>query len=68
MISFWRLSVENVVLVVVVPPVGERGKAGGGGGSEYLKTAQIFNQHALIKIWDLKYYPILKSLTFLDNS
>ena len=22
----------------------------GGGGSEYLKTAQIFNQHALIKI------------------
>ena len=60
------LSVENVVLVVVVPLVAERGK--GEGGSEYLKTAQIFNQHALIQIWDLKYYPILNSLTFLDNS
>ena len=53
---------ENVVLVVVVPLVGERGK-GAGGGSDYLKTAQIFNQHALIKIWDLKYYPILNSMT-----
>ena len=61
------LSVENVVLVVVVPLVGERGK-GGGGGSEYLKTSKIFNQHALIKILDLKYYPILNSLTFLDYS
>ena len=59
---------ENVVLVVVVPLVGEWGKGEGAGGSEYLKTAQIFNQHALIKIWDLKYYPILNSLTFLDNS
>ena len=30
---------ENVVLVIVVPLVGERGKGegGGGGGSEYLK-------------------------------
>ena len=45
-----------MVLVVVVPLVGERAK-GEGEGSEYLKTAQIFNQHALIKIWDLKYYP-----------
>ena len=66
------LSVENMVLVIVVPLVVERGKGsrewGGGGGSEYLKTAQIFNQHALNKIWDLKYYPILNSLTFLDNS
>ena len=42
------MSVENMVLVVVVPLVGERGK--GGGCSEYLKTAQIFNQHALIRI------------------
>ena len=35
---------ENVVLVVVVPLIGERGKGegGGGGGSEHLKTAQIF--------------------------
>ena len=31
---------ENVVLVVVVPLVGEPGK--GERGSEYLKTAQIF--------------------------
>ena len=43
---------ENVVLVVVVPLVGERGKGegAGGGGRSYLKTAQIFSQHALIKI------------------
>ena len=54
---------ENVELVVVVPLVGERGKEEGGGGSENLKTVQTFNQHALIKIWDLKYYPILNSLT-----
>ena len=50
------LSVENMLLVVVVPLVGERGKGGGGGGgSEYLKTAQIFNQHALIRfeIWSI---------------
>ena len=62
---------ENVVLVVVVPLVEERDmgeRERERGGSEYLKTAQIFNQHALIKIWDLKYYPILNSLTFLENS
>ena len=41
---------ENVVLVVVVPLVGEQGKGEGEGGSEYVKTAHIFNQHALIKI------------------
>ena len=48
------LSVENMVLVVVVPLVGERGK-GGGGGSEYLETTQIFSQHALIRfeIWSI---------------
>ena len=40
---FLKLSVENVVLVVVVPLVGERGKGEWGVGSEYLKTAQIFN-------------------------
>ena len=40
---------DNVVLVVVVPLVRERGK-GEGGGSEYSKTSKIFNQHALIKI------------------
>ena len=40
---------ENVVLVVVVPLVGERGK-GEKGVSEHFKTAQIFNQQALIKI------------------
>ena len=40
---------ENMILVIVVPLVGERGKGGGGRG-EYLKTAKIFNQHALIKI------------------
>ena len=56
---------ENVVLVVVVPLVEERGKGEGGG---VLKTAQIFNQHALIKILGLKYYPILNSLTFRENS
>ena len=40
-----------MVLVVVVPLIGERGKGeGGGGGSEYFKTAKIFNQHVLIKI------------------
>ena len=41
--------------MVVMPLVGERGKGGGGGGSEYLKTAQIFNQHALIRfeIWSI---------------
>ena len=41
---------ENVVLVVVVPLVGERGKEEGGGRSEYSKTSKIFNQLALIKI------------------
>ena len=48
------LSVENVALLVAVPLVGE------GRGSEYLKTAQIFNQHDLIKILIWKYYPILQ--------
>ena len=47
---------ENVVLVIVVPLVGVRGK---GEGVGVFKTAQIFNQHDLIKIWYLKYYPIL---------
>ena len=42
---------ENVVLVVVVPLVRERGKGEGGGGvSEYSITSKIFNQHDLIKI------------------
>ena len=40
---------ENVVLVSDCSAAC-RGKGGGGGGSEYLKTAQIFNQPDLIKI------------------
>ena len=55
----------NVVLVVIVPLVGEWGKGNeGGGGSEYLKTAQIFNQHALIKIWNFEVLPNFKQFDF----
>ena len=58
---------ENVVLVVVVPLVGERGKEEGGvggGGSEYSKTSKIFNQLALIKIWDFAVLPRFQQFYF----
>ena len=39
-------------LVLVVADGRGAGLKRGGGGSEYLKTALIFNQHAFIKIWE----------------